>query len=583
MTLKDLNQEKDEESLKKHKEELELNEKRLSLIYDSVSEVIFLLTVEPDDHFRFISVNRAFLDVTGLNREQVVSKRIEQVLPETAHALVISKYKEAITENKTVFWEQTSTYPAGELAGTVTVTPVWNADGVCTHIVGTVHDLTERKKAEEQIRFLSSVFEQSADGMAIVNMEGNLLFVNDAWVSMHGYEKAEELLGQNLSVFHNEDQLKNDVEAFNRKVKEKGHNTGEVGHIRRDSTIFPTQMTSTLLRDENDNPIAIAGVATDITERKKMDETLRIAHENTRTILDKAPFGVVVISRDRKIKWVNDTALKMAGMENGDVMLGKNCGEYLCPAQQNECPILDKGQQVDNSERIFRRKDGKEIPIIKTVAEVNMDGEDVLLETFVDITERKHAEEQLNMFKSFAETSNQGMGWADIDGNIVYTNSALAKLFGEKDQKVPLGKNVAATYYPEDEQQRLREKVFPCVFKDGAWSGELMIRQTSGKLIPTQNSLFCIHNEVSEPIFFANIVMDIIERKQAEEEIQKLNDELEQRVIERTAELEEKNKDLERMLKAFVGREVRMAELKEQIDELEKDVESGKKAGDMKT
>jgi len=150
-----------------------------------------------------------------------------------------------------------------------------------------------------------------------------------------------------------------------------------------------------------------------------------------------------------------------------------------------------------------------------------MDGEDVLLETFVDITERKHPEEQLNMFKSFAETSNQGMGWADIDGNIVYTNSALAKLFGEKDQKVPLGKNVAATYYPEDEQQRLREKVFPCVFKDGAWSGELMIRQTSGKLIPTQNSLFCIRNEVSEPIFFANIVMDITERKQAEEEIQK--------------------------------------------------------------
>ena len=64
MTLKDLNQEKDEESLKKHKEELELNEKHLSLIYDSVSEVIFLLTVEPDDHFCFISVNRAFLAVS---------------------------------------------------------------------------------------------------------------------------------------------------------------------------------------------------------------------------------------------------------------------------------------------------------------------------------------------------------------------------------------------------------------------------------------------------------------------------------------------------------------------------------------
>lgn len=309
------------------------------------------------------------------------------------------------------------------------------------------------------------------------------------------------------------------------------------------------------------------------------------------------------------------------------------------------------------------------------------------------VAERKQAEEQLNMFKTFAETSNQGMGWADIDGNIVYVNSALSELFGEKDQKVPLGKNVVATYYPEDEQQRLREEIFPSVVKNGAWSGELMMQQTSGKLIPMHNSLFLIRNEASEPIFFANIVTDITEhkqdeeklkasedkystlvekgndgiiiiqdfvlkfvnsrmieltgltkeevigkpfydyvspeykemltervkkrlkgeevprryeidilskdgstipveinaslieyegrpadmaivrditeRRQAEAEVKKLNKELEQRVKDRTAELEDKNDELERMNKLFVGRELRMAELKEQISGLE--------------
>ena len=309
------------------------------------------------------------------------------------------------------------------------------------------------------------------------------------------------------------------------------------------------------------------------------------------------------------------------------------------------------------------------------------------------VAERKQAEEQLNMFKTFAETSNQGMGWADIDGNIVYVNSALSELFGEKDQKVPLGKNVVATYYPEDEQRRLREEIFPSVVKNGAWSGELMMQKTSGKLIPMHNSLFLIRNEASEPIFFANIVTDITEhkqdeeklkasedkystlvekgndgiiiiqdfvlkfvnsrmieltgltkeevigkpfydyvspeykemltervkkrlkgeavprryeidilskdgstipveinaslieyegrpadmaivrditeRRQAEAEVKKLNEELEQRVKDRTAELEDKNDELERMNKLFVGRELRMAELKEQISGLE--------------
>jgi PAS domain S-box-containing protein len=581
MTLKDLKQESDKESPNKYIEEMELNEKHLSLIYDTLSDVVFLLAVEPDDCFRFMSLNQAFSDATGLTREQVVGKRIEQVLPETAHALVISKYKEAIVDNKTVFWEQASTFTTGERVGAMTVTPVRTAEGVCTHLVGTVHDITERKQAEEQNRFLSSVVEQSADGMAIADMEGNLLFVNDTWVSMHGYEKAEELLGQNLSIFHNEEQLKDDVEPFNRKVQEKGHYTGEVGHIRKDSTIFPTQMTTILLRDENDNPIAIAGAATDITERKEAEEVLRRAHENIKTILEKAPFGVVVIGRDRKIKRVNDTALKMAGVENADVMLGRNCGEYLCPAQQKECPILDKGQQVDNSERIFRNKDGKEIPIIKTVTEINIDGEDVLLEIFIDNSERKRVEEALAAEaihrRILMEQSRDGIVILNQDGSVYESNQRFAKMLGFSPEEVSHLHVWDWDFQFTHEQLRdmLRN------VNDAGDAFETQHRRKDGTIydveISTNGAVFA-----GEKLIFC-VCRDITGRKMAEAELQKLNDELEQRVTERTAELEEKNKELEHMNRVFVGRELRMAELKKQIAELEKDADHNKKAGDKTT
>jgi PAS domain S-box-containing protein len=127
-------------------------EQQLSLILDTVGDVIFLLAVEPEDCFRFIAINSTFLAVTGLPREQVIGKRVEEVLPETAHALVIGKYKQAIQENKTVRWEEISEYPTGTLYGEVVVTPAWAPSGNCTHLIGSVHDITGIRRAERALR-----------------------------------------------------------------------------------------------------------------------------------------------------------------------------------------------------------------------------------------------------------------------------------------------------------------------------------------------------------------------------------------------------------------------------------------------
>ncbi|MBN2590343.1 MAG: response regulator [Sedimentisphaerales bacterium] len=147
--------------------------------------------------------------------------------------------------------------------------------------------------------------------------------------------------------------------------------------------------------------------ARDITEQKQAHELLSKANDNLKTILAKSPFGVVIIGKDRTIKWANDYTCKLAGVESLDLILGTHCGDFLCPAQQNECPIIDKHQTIDNSEKILRRSDGKEFPIIKTIAEIELDGEQVLLETFIDITERKKAEQVIKQAKNEAEEANK--------------------------------------------------------------------------------------------------------------------------------------------------------------------------------
>ena len=127
-------------------------ENRLSLIYDNVSDVIFGIDAEPNDNFRFKSVNRRFLGVTGLSENQILGKLVQEIIPEPGLALAIGKYKEAIKTGHSVHWEEISQYPTGTKYGEVSLAPVPDANGNYTQLIGTVHDITERKHTDEELR-----------------------------------------------------------------------------------------------------------------------------------------------------------------------------------------------------------------------------------------------------------------------------------------------------------------------------------------------------------------------------------------------------------------------------------------------
>jgi len=154
---------------KRAEQALRERERQLSSIYDTAADVIFHLAVETEGRYRFASVNQAFRLVTGLGYDQVVGKRVDEVIPEPSLTLVLEKYGEAIREKRIVRWEETSEYPTGRLTGEVSVAPVIDDAGNCTHLVGAVHDVTERKRAEaalaaknEELRAMTQQLWQTA-------------------------------------------------------------------------------------------------------------------------------------------------------------------------------------------------------------------------------------------------------------------------------------------------------------------------------------------------------------------------------------------------------------------------------------
>lgn len=134
------------------KNKAEKNELHLLSIYNMVEDVIFQLNVEEDGNFRFNLANKAFFTITGLKESQVIGKSVSDVIPEPSLSLVLKKYNEAITERKIVKWEEVSHYPTGTLTGLVTVSPLFDKNGNCIELVGSVHDITDLKKREELLK-----------------------------------------------------------------------------------------------------------------------------------------------------------------------------------------------------------------------------------------------------------------------------------------------------------------------------------------------------------------------------------------------------------------------------------------------
>lgn len=129
--------------------------------------------------------------------------------------------------------------------------------------------------------------------------------------------------------------------------------------------------------------------------RKRMENALEASEIRLKTILDNLQAAVMIIdNKTHEIVDVNIMGAKMIG-NSREKILHKICHQFVCPAEEGKCPISDLEQCVDNSERILIRSDGRQIPIIKTVIPITLNDQQFLIESFIDITQRKIDEEKI--------------------------------------------------------------------------------------------------------------------------------------------------------------------------------------------
>ncbi|MCK9418777.1 MAG: EAL domain-containing protein [Nitrospirae bacterium] len=143
-----------------------------------------------------------------------------------------------------------------------------------------------------------------------------------------------------------------------------------------------------------------------LKERLLAEDALRASETQLKQILDSIHAGVVVIDPEtHKIVDVNDAALKMIGSLKEQV-LGRVCHNFICPAEIGNCPISDHHFLIDNSERELLIANGGRKPILKSVVQIPYKGRNHLIESFIDISNLKHAQAQITKMAYYDSLTN---------------------------------------------------------------------------------------------------------------------------------------------------------------------------------
>ena len=167
---------------------------------------------------------------------------------------------------------------------------------------------------------------------------------------------------------------------------------------------------------------------------QKIEEKLKRSLDMTHKIFDNIPIGMIIVNKNKEIQSVNKAALTMMGYDDETEIMGQTCHDSICPNERGRCPITDLGRVVEQAENVIVHRNKSHVPVYKTAIPMTIEGEDVIIEAFMDIRPLKEAEsakqESDERLRIVTETIADPISVYDNKGFISYVNPAFTRVFG---------------------------------------------------------------------------------------------------------------------------------------------------------
>ena len=427
------------------------SEAKCRLIVQSIPQKIFIKNMEGI----YISCNELFAKDMGINPGEITGKTDDDFFPKELAEKYRSDDLRIISSGKQETIEERYEKDGKTAWVRTHKAPVYDSEGRITGTLGAFSDITDQKAAEEALKEseekFRSLVEQAAEMLFLHDLKGNLIDVNLAAVNNTGYSR-EELQGMTVFDIDPDARNRKDMRDYWQSLKAGApHFTLEGRHRRKDGSTYPAEIVGSKIVFKN--VPYILGLARDITERKKAEETIRKSEEKHRRILKTAMDGFWIVDTKGRLKEVNDAYCQMSGYSEQELLAMSiwdlEANEDSNVVAEHSQKIIHEGQ--DRFETIHRRKDGTCFDVEVRVQYSDMDGGRHI--AFLrDITDRKQTETALReneaLFRSLVDGAPEGI-FVQSKGRFLFLNSTMVRMFGADSAEEIIGTEIMARMAPE--------------------------------------------------------------------------------------------------------------------------------------
>jgi PAS domain S-box-containing protein len=420
------------------------------------------------------------------------------------------------------------------------------------HTAKTLNE-TERSRtlAEEALRLrnqeLTDFFENASVGISWIRPDGTIQWANRAELELLGYRR-EEYVGQNIAAFHLD--LASSGDVLGRWKRGEALQNHEMPLRSKDGSVRIVSINSSP-HYKNGQMVHTRCFNRDVTEKKTAEEALRISQEKLSAIFNQVTVGIVQADQAGRLVLMNQRFCEMVG-RSMEQLLQTRLQDIVHPDDwaESEAAFQKAGKKGEDCvlEQRYVRPNGMPVWVRTSVAPVtDAGGARQVVALVEDVSERKRTEAALRKsedeFRAMFELAAVGKAQLEpVKQQFVRVNRRLCEITGFSASELA-GKTLLDLVAPEDQSSAAEELKLHS--QQSSRSMEKRFIRKDGSTIWVEISATMVSSPEGKPVRLFAVIQDVTERRRAEEEVRRLNAELDHRVTVRTAQLEATNKELE--------------------------------------